>query len=823
LVKIAEEVAISKKDVIDKKTKETLDLVKKAPSYFEAKKILEELISEKRREMSPVRDQDYSINAYIFYCMDFLIRTSNPFRVDLVNDFCMKENENFLRVFGITILHLSFFHGDIELSKFILRSELKDQLFFFRSQHVGGRYSPIIMKAMLSSETELIDFLEELKQEISADDLLRTGLLHLAASSLKDRLFSYLVNVRKLDVNYKIKFDVYMVDEYEKKIAQGNTGLISGYHKEESCNLLGAINFGFVKRFVVNTIYTKWNPALGTFVESFGFDYYKLVDIEFDKSTATYYFQKSVAESVHEELDNVLKWLQTKGGPNNVEKKLRKFKLIFRTMIANDYKIGDESSDLSMTTGFIGTLGTEAIALLCESGYKANYFNGVKFTFDLSENYKDDLTNSIFVILEFMTRADISSEGNLNGLCEQFRLGFKHNGSTIFNPESIPKEERVLDLDLLAEGLVIKKRKELADVMIRFNDLFGIGKDEIFEYRGQRVTFLDYLKLVGCPGPAINNAIDHGFLTKNQIKNRRLRKALSEAVKEQKRREEIELQEQKEREEKEKELARIRTERKRKERGPTSFASYSSPKKVDAENALELFESALANNDYELFKKVVHMIDLEHDVVDLSTVTDSRVRKNLIRRGLKVSRALFLSILELDQYDVMKVIVNERERDRSFVRMVMLDIKDEDIEHKVSDDMLFALGGFRGKFVAINRKFDEEDDEEVEEVAEEERKIYISKNGLEEMESFSDRGSVRDKLSKKIEDMRWGRFRGSKNLESIDKVRELRILGGENIRIYYKLLGKDVYILKIYEKRYEVPIEELKILDKQEVDQFQDI
>ena len=48
-------------------------------------------------------------------------------------------------------------------------------------------------------------------------------------------------------------------------------------------------------------------------------------------------------------------------------------------------------------------------------------------------------------------------------------------------------------------------------------------------------------------------------------------------------------------------------------------------------------------------------------------------------------------------------------------------------------------------------------------------------------------------------------------------------MGGENIRIYYKLLGKDVYILKIYEKRYEVPIEELKILDKQEVDQFQDI
>ena len=99
-----------------------------------------------------------------------------------------------------------------------------------------------------------------------------------------------------------------------------------------------------------------------------------------------------------------------------------------------------------------------------------------------------------------------------------------------------------------------------------------------------------------------------------------------------------------EKEKRERELAKVRLETKgRKSEGVVSDHSYET---INHENALKFFISSLMNNDYSLFTRTVNFVNVE-DIEDVSIVEDSRMRKALIRRGLKVDKKLFLSILDL--------------------------------------------------------------------------------------------------------------------------------------------------------------------------------
>jgi len=808
----------SKADLVDSKIEEALNLLKGATSLCEAKNAMSLLPLE---NLSTINEKG-AANSYLFYCLDFLIKDRNPYRLELIQEFCLDKHHTSFTLGGVNVLHFSFLHNDIELSKFLLSSDLRDELLFFRSKSINlGRFSPLVMKAIISEEEEVINLLEDLKEEITAEDLFSAGLLHFAANSLKCKLFEYLVEARKIDVNRDFEFEVYRVVEEEKED-------LKIIEEKRSYSLLKALVFSFVRIFTCNWLCINSDSSDEdlSIVDFVIFDF-AMDGVKFDESTASRYLLDNVSSKVVEALVEKIHWLLNKGEyRDTVEEKFKLFKDIFNTMIVNNYKIGEKTENCVIGSGLVNRIGVEALGLIYESGYKEDLFSyrNKEIYFDNApKDCEIEYEKLVTKLVPFVTRASISSKGNLNSFCERFGLRFVYNQDLTFLPESVPKVERTLDLEYLKRENNGVERENVIEAIIRFNDIFGIKKDKEIRYKGRETTFLDYLKFNNFSQNVINTAVDHGFLTKNKLKKLeaiKVKEALSKAIKKQKKREEEEAENRKQREAEER---KQREEKKVCKNRPIEsnkgVVCYS--EKVSVENAMKIFESALANNDYELFKKVIHFIDVERDIIDISSVIDSRIRKNLIRRGLKVDKSLFLSILELDQCDVMKVIINERERDRDFVKIVMLDVREEDIKSEISKNMIISLGGFRGKFIDINKKFQEAEELEESLSNSEDRAIYISRNGLIEFENLSEKESVREKLFKKIEDMRWGRLKGTKSIGSTDKVKELRILGRENIRIYYKMLGPAIYILKIYEKKDEVPVDELKLLEKIEEYQFQ--
>ena len=808
-------------DTVDEEVDRVLYSIGSASSADEAKRLFSDLTLIKYQKMimpkvGSLDDLNISFNSFIFYCLDFLIKNRIKYRKEIIEEFCFKKNFSW-RVLNLNILHFAFIHNDIEISKCLLNSQFKDELLFFRDQNIMGRYSPIIMKSIVSSERDFIEFLEKLEEEITSEDLLKSGVLHLAANALKKDLFDYLVKSRNVNVNQDMSFEVYSCYEHFNR-GRSEKSLIK---ERKSYSLLKALNLDFIKNFTSDWLLISEEGPNGEYVVNCVTSSFSGGDTKFGKSTASYKLMSTVSDVFGILLDKTLTWIEKRDEDRS--EKLELFKSIFRTMVAKDYKIGDKREEFVISSGLIAYLGGDALGLVLEAGYKESFLgSGNIFVFDEAEgaNYNQKIDRAQLALLPFITRSNISSDGNLDIFCKELKVRFINSQGKTFEPESISKEDRVLDLDYLRSKNSKINRENVVNTIVKFHDLFGLKKDKEIEYRGKKTTFMDYLVDNKFPQSVIENAIEHGFLAKNQLKEMKHRKqvkAIAEAIKRQKKREEAALIVKEEKEKRERELAKVRLETKgRKSEGVVSDHSYET---INHENALKFFISSLMNNDYSLFTRTVNFVNVE-DIEDVSIVEDSRMRKALIRRGLKVDKKLFLSILDLDQYDVMKVIVGERERDRDFVRMIMLDIKEDDINYEISEDMLIALGGFRGKFVEINRKF-EEIEQEHEFAEEEKREVYISKNGMKELEEFSVKDSTREKLLKKIEDMRCGRFRGARSVESTDRVRELRILGRENIRVYYKLLDRGIYILKIYEKRDEVPIEELKLLEKMEEDQFQ--
>jgi len=747
---------------------------------------------------------------FVCYVADFLIRNRVDYRFDFI-----QKNLALGRVkvvYGIlNVLHLALFYDDIELIKNILSSEHGRELLLYKDQLIGERYSPLVMKLFSSTESDFINLLENLRECVSAEDLFNTGILHLAVGTLRPLLLDYLVNVREISVNRDFVVETPCLKAHERLLDPAflKSPLFKGDFQKLTFEFstLSSMSSCFIKSFVSEFCAAiDGNEAYNSliFVSSPIYDRY-----EINSSSFFYYFVEDIYRPFRDSFTAFLSWRNNKDV--DIEDKIRRVQGIFDVLSSAGYE-RDETAVLQ--EDIFNIIGEEGLRLYYDYFYKNILFDGKVGLFELNDSNLDGITgdtnvkamsnNTIYEIiykgLPFINRAIISNGSNLDFLCSFFKIGFNLKKRVTFRPQTISIKDRKISLPTIRK---LVKRDRIIEIIIKFSDIFGVDKETLYRYSTSRKgtnTFLEFLQHNRCSSELINLAKDSGFLTTSKVKS----KLLSAAIQKEKKRHENE-EKRKEEEKARKASTSVKSSTSRKE----SRARRAVEKKEDIDYASQ-FESAIYNQNYDEINEALSVIGIESVGINWKDITDSRIRKSLIRRGIKIGKDLVASILELDQVDVMNIIVRERARDRDIVE-AMVTLEEHEVKNEIGKKMLSALGGFRRRFQEINKKFRViEDSERSKKLEIVKLKIYELEDAIHERKKLTTSEAVRKKIEKAIGKMIDGDFADAKDLEGVSEVREYRILGRDNIRIYYIRDGNSVKILKFFKKRDSVPLDEIK-------------